>query len=60
MDYEMIEKMNMEELKNYLKIRDLKVTGKKKEVVARVINAQEINVIPVKTAVEVQAVFKNE
>ena len=60
MDYEMIEKMNMEELKNYLKIRDLKVTGKKKEVVARVINAQEINVIPVKIAVEVQAVFKNE
>ena len=60
MDYEMIEKMNMEELKNYLKIRDLKVTEKKKEVVARVFNAQEINVIPVKTAVEIQTVFKNE
>ena len=26
MDYEMIEKLNMKELKNYLKIRGLKVT----------------------------------
>ena len=35
MDYEMIEKLDMEELKNYLKIRGLKVTGRKKELVAR-------------------------
>ena len=35
MDYETIEKLNMEELKNYLKIRGLKVTGRKKELVAR-------------------------
>ena len=60
MDYEMIEKLNMEELKNYLKIRGLKVTGRKKELVARVFNAQENDVKPVKTAVEVEAVLKNE
>ena len=54
----MIEKLNMEELKNYLKICGLKVTGRKK--VARVFNAQENDVIPVKTAVEVDAVLKNE
>ena len=34
MDYELLEKMKVEELKNYLKIRDLKVTGTKKEMVA--------------------------
>ena len=56
----MIEKLNMEELKNYLKIRGLKVTGRKKELVARVFNAQENDVKPVKTAVEVEAVLKNE
>ena len=60
MDYETIEKLNMEKLKNYSKIRGLKVTGTKKELVARVFNAQESDVKPVKTAVEVQAVLKNE
>ena len=54
----MIEKLNMEELKNYLKIRALKVTERKKELVARVFNAQEDHVKPVKTAVEVEAVLK--
>ena len=56
----MIEKLNMEELKNFFKIRGLKVTGRKKELVARVFNAQENDVKPVKTAVEVEAVLKNE
>ena len=56
----MIEKLNMEELKNYLKIRGLKVTGRKKELVARVFNSQENEVKPVKTAVEAEAVLKNE
>ena len=32
----MIEKLNIEELKNYLKIRGLKATGRKKELVTRV------------------------
>ena len=31
MDYELLEKMKVEELKNYLKIRRLKVTGEKKD-----------------------------
>ena len=56
----MIEKLSMEELKNYLKIRGLKVTGRKKELVARVFNAQENDVKPVKTEVEVEAVLKNK
>ena len=30
MGYEMIKKLNMEGLKNYLKTRDIKVRGKKK------------------------------
>ena len=36
MDYELLVKMKVEKLKNYLKIPDLKVAGKKKELVARV------------------------
>ena len=45
MDYEMIEKLNMEELKNYLKIHSLKVTGRKKYIVARVHWKKITNVI---------------
>ena len=56
----MIEKLNMEELENYLKICGLKVIERKKELVARVFNAQENDVKPVKTEVEVEAVLKNE
>ena len=56
----MIEKLNMEELKNYLKIRGIKVAGRTKELVATVFNAQENDVKPVKTAVEVEDVLKNE
>ena len=40
MDYELLEKMKVEELKNYLKIRGLKVTVTKRELVARVLAAQ--------------------
>ena len=46
----------MEELKHYLKISGLKVTGRKKKLVTRVFNAQENDGKPVKTAVEVEAV----
>ena len=52
MDYELLEKMKVEELKNYLKIRDLKVTGTKKEMVAWVFAASENGVQPVKTVVK--------
>ena len=41
----MIEKLNMEELKNYLKIHSLKVTGRKKYIVARVHRKKITNVI---------------
>ena len=55
MDYELLEKMKVEELKNYLKIRGLKVTGTKKELVTRVFAASENGVQPVKTAVEIES-----
>ena len=60
MDYDMIEKLNIDELKNYLKIRGLKVGGRKKELVARVFAAQENDVKPVKTAVEVEDLLKKD
>ena len=34
MDYELLEKMKVKELKNYLKIRILKATGTKKRIVS--------------------------
>ena len=49
MDYELLVKMKVEKLKNYLKIPDLKVAGKKKELVARVFATSENGVKPVKT-----------
>ena len=54
MEYELLEKMKVEELKNYLKIRGSKVTVTKKELVARVFAASENRVQPVKTAVEIE------
>ena len=58
MDYELLEKMKVEELKNYLKLRGLKVTGiKKKELIARVFAASENGVQPVKAAVEIESHF---
>ena len=47
--------MKVEELNNYLKIRGLKVTGTKKELVARVFAVIENGVQPVKTAVETKS-----
>ena len=41
MDYELLQKMKVGELKNYLKIRGLKVTGNKKELVTRVFAASK-------------------
>ena len=46
--------MKVEELKNYLKQRGLKITGRKVELVARVFCAHENNVELVKTAVEIE------
>ena len=60
MDYDLISKMSLEELKNYLRIRGLKVNGRNFELVARLFAASENNVKPIKTAVEVEADLKTE
>ena len=56
----MVKKMKVEELKSYLRLRALKVTGKKDELVARVFAAMENNVRPVKTAEEVEREIQAE
>ena len=52
--------MHVNELKNYLTVRGLKISGNKNELVARVFSAMENNVMPVKTAVEVDEDLKTE
>ena len=52
--------MNVNELKNYLKVQGLKLSGNKNELVARVFSAMKNNVVPVRTAVEVEKDFKKE
>ena len=39
MDFDLISKMKAEELKTFLRLRGLKVSGKKEELVARVFAA---------------------
>ena len=39
MDYDMISRMNVDELKKYLRLRALKVIGRKEELVSRVLSA---------------------
>ena len=55
MDFELLEKMKVEDLNDYLKIRGLKVTGTKKELVDRVFAAVENGVQPVKKVVETES-----
>ena len=59
MDYDLISSMRGEELKNFLKLRGLKVSGRKVELVARVFAASE-NVPLVKTAVEIEQDLHSE
>ena len=54
MDLERVSSMKVEELKNCLRLRGLKVSGKKEELVARVFAAIENDVPLVKTAQEVE------
>ena len=56
----MFNKMKAEELKNYLRLRGLKVTGKKAVLVARAFSTFENNVAVIKTAEEVEAELKQE
>ena len=44
MDFELLSAMKVEELKAFLRLRGLKVTGRKEEPVARVFVAVENNV----------------
>ena len=52
--------MILEELKNYLRIRGLKVNRRQNELVAKVFAASENGVKQIKTAVEVEADLKTE
>ena len=54
----MISKMKVDELKHFLKIRNLKSTGKKEALVARVFVALENNVKPVPTAEMLEKLLK--
>ena len=60
MEYDLIDKMKCDELKQYLRLRGLKVTGRKQELVARVFSASENNVKPIKTAEEVEVQLEEE
>nr|XP_047127259.1 uncharacterized protein LOC124808307 [Hydra vulgaris] len=54
MDYDTVCSMKVEELKSYLRLRGLKISGKKEILAARVYCAMENNVTPIKTAEEVE------
>ena len=60
MDFNILSKMKAGELKMYLHLRGLKVSGRKAELVARDFSASENNVQPIKTAKEVQYDLRNE
>ena len=52
--------MSLEELKNYLRIRGLKVNGRKDDLEARAFAASEYGVKQIKTGVEFEADLKTE
>ena len=54
MDYGLLENMKVKELNNYWKIRGLKVTRIKNELIVRVFATSENGVQPVKAAVELK------
>jgi len=60
MEYDMVSKMKVEELKMFLRLRNLKVSGKKVELVARVFSASEMNIQPVMNAAEVEEELMKE
>ena len=60
MDFELLSSMKVDELKHFLRLRGLKVTGKKQELISRAFAAAE-NLAPVlKTADEIQTQIKDE
>ena len=60
MDLKMLSGMKVGELKDFLRLRGLKLSGNKEELVARVFVAIENGVQVVKTAEEVQLEIANE
>jgi hypothetical protein len=60
MDYDMVNNMKVEELKCYLRLRGLKISGKKAVLVARTFSAMENNVVPIMTAEEVENEIRQE
>ena len=60
MDLDMLSKMKVDELKNFLRLRGLKVSGRKEELVARAFVGIENNVQIVQTAEEVEAVIRKQ
>ena len=60
MDCDLISKMSLEELKNYLRIHGLKVNRRKSDLVARVFAVSENGVKLTKTAVKAEADLKTE
>ena len=60
MDFEMVNNMKVEELKDYLRLRGLKVSGRKPELVARVFAAMENNVKPIKSDEEVEQEIRSD
>ena len=52
--------MHVNELKNYLIVRRLKISGNKNDLVARVFSAMDNNFMPVKTAAEVKEDLNKE
>ena len=56
----MVNNMKVEELKCYLRLRGLKISGKNAVPVSRVFSAMENNVMPIKTAEEVENEISQE
>lgn len=54
MDFDMISKSKVDELKSFLRLRNLKVSSSKNELISRVFVAVENNVHVVPTAVEIE------
>ena len=60
MDYDMIAKLTVVELKTYLRLRGLKLSGRKQELIARVFAASENDVQPIQSAPEVEQQLHTE
>ena len=60
LQYDLISKMSLEKLKNYIRIPVLKVNGRKNELVARVFGASGNGVKPVNLEIEYLAKLKVE